>query len=100
MENGDGAVLLGAGDALEEGARRTGIICSGCGGLMDDSAGDCTEFVTLKPPVVTDGTPTVRIAKAFVCGRPECDEVRAHLRQSSTGWRPMAPFAHINVGEE
>jgi hypothetical protein len=76
--------------ALEEAGRRTGLICAGCGGSLDQSG---WEYLTLRPEV-QEAAPKIVISKAYVCNRQRCAHVRARLEQSATARRPWQPW-HI-----
>lgn len=88
----EGAVLFGpdAEEALEEAGRRTGLICAGCGGSMDQPG---WEYLTLRPEV-QEGAPRIVISKAYVCNLDRCIPVRARLEQSATARRSWQPW-HI-----
>lgn len=89
----DNVPLLGGADAdraLEEAGRRTGLLCAGCGGPMDQQG---WEYLTLRPEL-QEGTPKIVISKAYVCNRSGCAHVRARIEQTATARRPWQPW-HI-----
>ena len=105
-------VLLDAGDQLEAVAKQLGIVCVGCGELIEpaDAADDTRypsawEFLTLAParePTLAGNVHLARVGievrRDIVCSRESCADDRDAIRREASVVRPFRAWTILPTG--